>query len=922
MVRAVGTITDSPLIKIKGVDMMNNFELTNKEYIEEISSTGYIYTHKCGAKLIYMENDDTNRVYSIAFNTLPMNDKGIPHIMEHSVLCGSEKYRVKDPFNILDKGSIHTYLNAVTYSDKTVYPVASTNLTDFDTMVKVYTDAVFKPLIYEREGIFRQEGWHSDGKSLNGIVLNEMKGVFSAPDIVLRHKLKKELFKGSDYVSYSGGNPDNIPELDYNEFLDFHRKYYYGSNATFYFYGDLDIEKYMEYLDKEYLCNLEKRERFVSPDFQPQSYDDTVVESEKDGDNIMQVMYTYGNVLDFEKCLFMDILCDAVCNVEDGQIKEEIIKSGLGSMVEAINDDSRYMPYLEITVKGSKEKNLNKFKEIVEKCWENIAENGIEKHKLQSVINSYKFFTMEQDFGYKPVGLFYNLLLHRSVMYGKDDFEPMKMNKLFEAVEKTDVKEFVKKYLLGKGCYGILIAGSKAEKEEISIPPKNNESLEEYRKTEDLPEEIAKIHSIQVDEINKKALHIPYEVNEDNIFAPVKSKEIVYVDLVFDVSVLEKDELSRLGLYKYIVNVFDKEVATDIDFYTGGFSAYFSILRSKNDFKPVIIFKIKALRENIFKALDIFKKVICQKYNDCERLKNLMEEYKQDLYETYEENGNSVAYNTCLANISSSYAYEEAVGGKNNYDYVCDTSDIERTAGEMESIAEKIFTASNMRYVITGNSCDKEAVSSYIENIKNNIPVGEKYSRLVWTPEKKNVAYSVNTDVSYNAIGCVYQKVSGVLKVAKQIITSEYIWDNIRIKGGAYGGGCGFLNGKYFYMYSYRDPNINESYEVFKKVGQYLAEKNIGEKDLNRFIIGAVNVEDAPLKNNRINAIVLRRHYNGVTQERLDLRREEMLSVSPDKIREVGQELSTAMENMVISTVSDQKSIEKSQLFENIIVVK
>ncbi len=922
MVRAVGTITDSPLIKIKGVDMMNNFELTNKEYIEEISSTGYIYTHKCGAKLIYMENDDTNRVYSIAFNTLPMNDKGIPHIMEHSVLCGSEKYRVKDPFNILDKGSIHTYLNAVTYSDKTVYPVASTNLTDFDTMVKVYTDAVFKPLIYEREGIFRQEGWHSDGKSLNGIVLNEMKGVFSAPDIVLRHKLKKELFKGSDYVSYSGGNPDNIPELGYNEFLDFHRKYYYGSNATFYFYGDLDIEKYMEYLDKEYLCNLEKRERFVSPDFQPQSYDDTVVESEKDGDNIMQVMYTYGNVLDFEKCLFMDILCDAVCNVEDGQIKEEIIKSGLGSMVEAINDDSRYMPYLEITVKGSKEKNLNKFKEIVEKCWENIAENGIEKHKLQSVINSYKFFTMEQDFGYKPVGLFYNLLLHRSVMYGKDDFEPMKMNKLFEAVEKTDVKEFVKKYLLGKGCYGILIAGSKAEKEEISIPPKNNESLEEYRKTEDLPEEIAKIHSIQVDEINKKALHIPYEVNEDNIFAPVKSKEIVYVDLVFDVSVLEKDELSRLGLYKYIVNVFDKEVATDIDFYTGGFSAYFSILRSKNDFKPVIIFKIKALRENIFKALDIFKKVICQKYNDCERLKNLMEEYKQDLYETYEENGNSVAYNTCLANISSSYAYEEAVGGKNNYDYVCDTSDIERTAGEMESIAEKIFTASNMRYVITGNSCDKEAVSSYIENIKNTIPVGEKYSRLVWTPEKKNVAYSVNTDVSYNAIGCVYQKVSGVLKVAKQIITSEYIWDNIRIKGGAYGGGCGFLNGKYFYMYSYRDPNINESYEVFKKVGQYLAEKNIGEKDLNRFIIGAVNVEDAPLKNNRINAIVLRRHYNGVTQERLDLRREEMLSVSPDKIREIGQELSTAMENTVISTVSDQKSIEKSQLFENIIVVK
>lgn len=240
----------------------------------------------------------------------------------------------------------------------------------------------------------------------------------------------------------------------------------------------------------------------------------------------------------------------------------------------------------------------------------------------------------------------------------------------------------------------------------------------------------------------------------------------------------------------------------------------------------------------------------------------------------------------------------------------------------MESLANKIFTSANMFYVVTGNSCDKEAVSSYIEDIKKNIPTGEKHQKLVLTPEKENIAYSVNTNVSYNAIGCVYKKVSGVLRVAKQIVTSEYIWDNIRLKGGAYGGGCGFLNGNYFYMYSYRDPNVNKSYEVFKNVGNYLSEIDMDQKHLNRFIIGAVNVEDAPLKNNRINSIVLRRHYNGVTQERLDLRREEMLSVSINDIREVGQELTTAMENIVMSTVSDQTSIEKSELFKNIIVVK
>lgn len=901
---------------------MYNFELKFSEELEEISSTGYVYAHKCGAKLIFIKNNDKNRVYSVAFNTLPKNDKGTPHIMEHSVLCGSENYKIKDPFNILDKGSIHTYLNAITYSDKTVYPIASTNITDFETMMKVYTDGIFKPLIYQREGIFRQEGWNSDGKSLNGIVLNEMKGVFSSPDIILKHKVKKELFKGSDFANYSGGNPENIPELTYEEFLDFHREYYHGSNAVFYFYGDLEIEKYMEYLDKEYLGVFEKRERKFSGEFTLQPFNDVKVESEKKGDNILEVMYSYGNVLDYEKCLFADIICDAVCNVEDAPLKEEIVKSGIGTMVEAVNDDSRYLPYVEIVVKGSKENSVDNFKRVVEKCWENIAQNGIDEHKFQSVVNSYKFFMMEKDFGYKPVGLFYNLLLHRSFMYGKDSFEPVKLGKLFEAIEKIDVKEFVKKYFLGKGCYGVLVSNSQGLKNENKVPPKNDLPLEEYRKLQDTPEEIGKIHSIKVSEIEKKALYIPYEAEEGNIFAPIEPKEIVYADLVFDTSVLREEELERLGLYKHIVNVFDKSVATDIDFYTGGFGVYFSPLKKKNDYKPVVIFKIKALRENIYKALDIFKKIIFQKYNDYERLKNLMEEYKQDLYEIYEQSGNTVAYNTCLSQLSPAYGYEEEVKGKKHYDYVCNTENIEKTALEMENIGRKIFTQENMFYVITGNKCDKEAVSAYIENIKSSLPVGEKSEKIIITPQHKNIAYSINTDVSYNAAACVFEKASGVLRVAKQIITSEYIWDNIRLKGGAYGGGCGFLNSKYFYIYSYRDPNINKSYDVFKTVGEYLAKNKYTEKDINRFIIGAVNAEDEPLKYNRINSIVMRRHYNKNTMELLNKRRQEMLSVKPEDIINIGEELVSNMKNSVISTVSDSQSIEKSALFENIINVK
>ena len=876
------------------------FKLNFSEYIEDINSTAYLYEHSSGGKLIFIENNDEERVFSIAFETLPCDSKGTAHIVEHSVLCGSEHYKLKDPFNILDKGSIHTYLNAMTYSDRTIYPVASTNEKDLKAMMRVYCDAVFDPLMYKNKGIFLQEGWHSDGSKLNGVVLNEMKGVYSDSQVVLDEAVASQVYRNTPYRYDSGGDPDHITELTYEEFLDFHSKNYHPSNAVMYLYGKLDINEYLDILDKEFLYKYEYCERSFDRNIKAKDSSDVKVRCKSPSGNIMTVLFDTGTVSEFSKCLMLDILCDFLFNSEGAFIKEKL--RPLGKRISADFNDSSYLTNLSVTVEGAEGTDLNRFKKTLNNAFKNVE---IDEYKLKGIINSYKFYFKEEDFGYKPKGLFYCTLLMRGFMYGNYSFEPIRINKLFKAVESIDIKELIRRYFIDKGTYGILI-DTDVKKKIADVPPANNSELIKYQAQKDADSEIAKINVSKVNEISKEPFDFKYEADK-NIYVNCENSDVIYIDLLFDTSMLKKAELPALGVLQAIADIYDKSYSNDIDYYMGGFDLVSRTVTGKNGYKPYLQIKLKALRENIFNALDILQKIISIDYSDVSRVNELIQEHRQSLKNRYITSGQIRAYTRALSSLFKEYAYMESAVGFDLYRYISDTP-CEKICVDINNISKKVFTNSAI-YALTSNEKDRSAVGSYMDKIIEGLQNGKNEKADIALNSQMSI--SADTNVNFNAIAFPIEYDSGIYRVVQQIVTREYIWDKVRLEGGAYGGACRFTDNNKCYMYSYRDPQLANTYDIFEKTGQYLQNKKT-QKEIDRFILGAINEADMPVKKNMLNSMAIRRHILGITYEKLATRREELLSAKPSDIIKAGQEIEKAVKNKAICTVGRKDDIKNN----------
>lgn len=884
---------------------MSLFKLYKSTDIENIGK-GYEYRHNTGCRLIYIENEDINRVFTIGFNTLPENDKGIPHIVEHCVLCGSENYRVKDPFNILDKGSIHTYLNAMTYRDKTVYPVASTNEGDFKTLINVYCDAVFKPLMYENEGIFRQEGWNSNGKEYSGIVLNEMKGVYSDPAVMLSEAINKEMFKGG-YGNDAGGNPDDIINLSYREFLKFHKEHYHPSNCVMYLYGKINVEEYLNIIDEKYLKDFEYRES-------PKIYSVNVKEKgsvclrKKTGSkNILSVAFNTGESGDVVKCTMLGILSTLWCYTEGGNIKEALLRAGLGDKVSCGFDDSGVSSCMEITVENSDETDIERFKKVLNDTFIEMAEKGIDEYKLKGVINNIKFFFKEEDFGYKPKGLFYGLLVLNSYLKGRENFESIEINKIFNEIENIDIKEIIKKYFIDKGVYGILISDSTVEENEEKACSKNNESLIEYQNSVDSQEEIKKLMTTKVSDISKEGFKVKYEEDGENILVPMESDDIVYIDIYFDVSKFEN--ILALNGFRAVCDVYDEKLSNDIDYYAGGFSVELTTLHRDTEFRPVMAFKIKCLRENVEKCIEIFERIISQKFESEQRLERIVSEAVQNMKNAYIEAGNTKAIGEALAQVSGASMWENKGKGLDFYTYF--KGDIGIIEKDINSV-KNVFQKGSAFYALAGKSIDgiKKIIDASLDRLERK----GSLNIIKGSISTQSVGICTEGNVCFNAAAFESDGNSGISRVAQQIISREYLWDKVRLEGGAYGGGCVFGK-RYGYMYSYRDPNIEKTYNVFKDAGKYLAESNYTQSDIDRFIIGTINEIDAPIKKHSLTGIAMRKAFakekKGITIKR----REEILTAAPRDIVEFGERLKNR-EIKGICTVGNEKEVIKFGRFD------
>ena len=481
------------------ITKLNAYEILMQKELTDIKSEGMLLKHKkSGARILLVSNEDDNKVFSVAFRTPTQNSTGVPHIIEHSVLCGSEKFPAKDPFVELVKGSLNTFLNAMTYPDKTVYPVASCNEKDFQNLMDVYMDAVLHPNIYKHEEIFRQEGWHyhlenkEDELEYNGVVYNEMKGAFSSPDGVLDRMILNSLFPDTTYANESGGDPDVIPELSYEEFLNFHRTYYHPSNSYIYLYGDMNMEEKLEWLDREYLSKYDRKvvdsrighqEAFEKVREITAEYSISSSESEEDN-TYLAYNKVVGTSLDKELCLAFDVLDYALLSAPGAPLKKVLLDAGIGKDITGSYDSSTYQPIFSVIAKNANASQKEAFVHVIEETLRKLAENGIDKKALEAGINYHEFRYREADFGGYPKGLIYGLSMLDSWLYDGDPFMYMEEIETFkflkEQINNRYFENLIRKYLLDNQHGSVLMVIPEKGRTD-RLDAKLKEELQKYK---------------------------------------------------------------------------------------------------------------------------------------------------------------------------------------------------------------------------------------------------------------------------------------------------------------------------------------------------------------------------------------------------------------------------------------------------------
>ena len=581
---------------------LNAYEVLQTEDLSDLKSKGTLLKHKkSGARVLLMENDDENKVFTIGFRTPPSDSTGVPHIMEHSVLCGSKEFPVKDPFVELVKGSLNTFLNAMTYPDKTVYPVASCNDKDFQNLMHVYMDAVFYPNIYQNDKTFRQEGWSyklddPDGElTISGVVYNEMKGAFSSPEGVLDRVVLNSLFPDNTYSVESGGDPEVIPELTYEQFLDFHRKYYHPSNSYIYLYGDMNMEEKLRWLDEKYLSDFENepvdseihlQKPFTEMKEVVQEYSIASEESEEDN-TYLSYNKVIGTTLDEKLYLAFEILDYALLSAPGAPLKKALLDAGVGKDISGSYDNGVYQPIFSVISKNANVEQKEEFVRVIEDTLKDVVKNGINKKALRAGINYHEFRFREADFGNYPRGLMYGLQLFDSWLY--DETKPFihmqaipTFEFLKEQVETGYFEELIQKYLLDNTHGSIVIIkperGRTARmdkeladklqaykdslsKEEIDALVKATKELEEYQEEESAPEDLAKIPVLGREDISREIAPIYNKELETGgvklVHHEVETNGIGYTALLFDLSGIPEEKLPYISILQSVLGIID-----------------------------------------------------------------------------------------------------------------------------------------------------------------------------------------------------------------------------------------------------------------------------------------------------------------------------------------------------------------------------
>ena len=980
--------------KIKNIkndlEKLGTYTITQVNQLDEVNGTGFVLSHnKTKARVSVVVNDDDNKVFAIGFRTPPTNSKGIQHIVEHTVLCGSKKYPAKDPFVELAKGSLNTFLNAMTYGDKTVYPIASCNEKDFRNLMDVYLDAVFNPNIYSREEIFKQEGWHyelADKDSdiiINGVVYNEMRGVYSSPDSVLANVINQKLYPDTVYSVDSGGDPDVIPSLTREEYLDYHKNYYHPSNSYIYLYGNLNPAEQLEYIDKEYLADYDylyvpseiPLQKSFSEPVSYTTYYSVADEEELEKNSILSYNVVVGESKDKILTEAMNILQFILIDSPGAPLKKKIIDSGICSDVEAQYDSSMRQPMFTIVAREANAEDQDKFNSIIEEQLKSYVENGLDKLALEAALNNFEFRAKEASFGRFPKGLALGLDAFESWLYDdelvQDKFSvqnvysylrkgiienllnPEDKTKGFfeELIERCILDNNHKAYITGVPSVGL---NQKKDAElaqkmsqykktlsdtEIEKLIADTAHLKQYQTEPSTPQELATIPLLSIDDINKKVRPV---VNTEEEVCGVKTIKhdiftngISYLDMYFRIDDLDFEDLSKAELLFELLKYVDtdehtyNELSTLINLNTGGVVFTLGTMYREEGSFTYALCKAKTFDNKVNDGIDLINEVITTSHiTDKKRIREILSEIKAAGKNTLVEGGHVTARGRAGSYVMLTQKIMEALDGVDYYrfiDYVDKNLDdiYDELAQDLTRIYKKIFRKKSL--IISYTS--KNEVTALEEGLNRLLPrlsdddVEDKQFNPVL--EVKNEGFKTASKVQYVATAANFKKAgleyTGALNVLQIIFSYDYLWINVRVKGGAYGAMCDFTRSGLAFMTSYRDPNLGETYQIYKNAADYVENFDCSDRDMVKYIIGTVAKMDAPLTPAMEGVFSFGCYISEITDEERQKSRDEVLSATQEKIRNLAPFVKVLSDSDVICAVgSEDKINESSELFKEI----
>lgn len=955
---------------------MKNYKLIEQKYIEDIHSNVSLYEHeKTKARVVTLENDMDNLAFGIGFKTPPKDSTGVAHILEHSVLGTNEKYTTKEPFFDLIKTSVATFLNAMTFNDKTIYPFSSKNKKDFYNLLDVYMTSVLFPGIYESKNIFLREGWHyellnkEDDITINGIVYNEMKGAYSSEDEQIYDGIRLKLFEDSTYGIDSGGNPKNIPDLSYEEFLDFHRKYYHPSNSYIYISGNLDMEEALETIDRDFLSKFDyldvdseiilppartKREEFHF------EYAAAKEEKNKDYLAIGYNLGRYDNKIDAFMASFMsELLIDS----EAAPVKEALLEKGLGEDVYSITQEGLVLDF-NIFSKYTSRDRKDEFVETIEDTLRDLVENGIDKDLLRATLNKVEFGIREG--GGANAQIYRFIWAMSNWHYGKTPFEGLDfsnaINFIREKIDTDYFERYIEEKFLNNADSVVMVATPSATKnekeakelkerlsaykkslsdEEIDKLIEETKAFNEFLSKEDSDEDKATLPSLELTDIKPEIEHTKYSVEEYKNSEIMKISQptngITFLNFMFDSSFVKEEDLFYYSLLDAFLtklrteNYSYQELDNIINMNTGGINSKSIVLTHNKTGEMLPKFKVtmRVLSDKVEKSFEILEEVLFRtKFDNKKRIKDILLELKSDMDSRVIQMGHIAAANVVKSYYAKDSYYQEVIGGFIFYNRLCDF--IENFDKEVDTLIEKLEEYSSNMFNRRGLVVSVTQKENYMDNISEIKKFIDKLTdeEVVTSPfefkeNKRNVAYTSSANVNYVAKGYSYKNIgkeyNGNIAVIKNLVGSDYLYTEIRAKGGAYGQGLLVNQDGDMVATSYRDPHIINTLKVYDNIADYIRNLKLTDKELKDAIIGSINTFDPNLSPQDKGELAMSRYITGLTEEEVEKNKEECLKTTLEELKEYAEVLEKVMEKEYICVIgNEEKIMEHKELFGEI----